>query len=286
MARSRRDLEEVAREIRSASREVLALPCDLAHEVKTTDAVLRAHEAFGHVDILVNAAGTDIPGPVSDLSPRDWDRVLAVNLRAPFLLARAVFPGMAQRGKGTIINISSVAGKRGWANAAAYCASKFGLTGFTQALAAEGKPHGIRACTVYPGAMATSWGIWSTAAATESQARRVRFGRGALMSQRSQGRLLDSTARIMRERRVGQALPAPLGSAATADAYGLSSVSVCSALPKPTAHTWPEVGSADSARSLPPGGLAPELGLGLGTTLQLLPFHCSISVVGKPLMGS
>jgi NAD(P)-dependent dehydrogenase (short-subunit alcohol dehydrogenase family) len=56
-----------------------------------------------------------------------------------------------------------VAGKRGWANAAAYCASKFGLTGLTQALAAERKPHGIRACLVYPGGMATSWGVWAPA---------------------------------------------------------------------------------------------------------------------------
>jgi NAD(P)-dependent dehydrogenase (short-subunit alcohol dehydrogenase family) len=59
------------------------------------------------------------------------------------------------------VNISSVAGKRAWSNAAAYCASKFGLTGLTQALAAEGRPFGIRACVVYPGAIATSWGAWS-----------------------------------------------------------------------------------------------------------------------------
>ena len=84
--------------------------------------------------------------------------MLAVNLRAPFLLAKAVFPAMQDAGRDTIINISSVAGKRGWANAAAYCASKFGLTGFTQALAVEGKPHGIRARIVDPGGMATSWG--------------------------------------------------------------------------------------------------------------------------------
>ena len=57
--------------------------------------------------------------------------------------------------------MSSVAGKRGWANASAYCASKFALTGFTQALGAEVRPHGVRACVVYPGAMATHWGEWS-----------------------------------------------------------------------------------------------------------------------------
>ena len=60
-----------------------------------------------------------------------------------------------------IVNISSVAGKKGWANASAYCASKFGLTGFTEALANEGKEHGIRAIVLYPGAMATNWGAFS-----------------------------------------------------------------------------------------------------------------------------
>ena len=59
------------------------------------------------------------------------------------------------------MNVSSVAGKKGWADASAYCASKFGLTGLTEAQAAEGRAHGIRACVLYPGAMATHWGAWS-----------------------------------------------------------------------------------------------------------------------------
>jgi NAD(P)-dependent dehydrogenase (short-subunit alcohol dehydrogenase family) len=84
-----------------------------------------------------------------------------VNLRAPFLLSKAAFPRMRETGDGMIVNISSVAGKKGWANASAYCASKFGLTGFTEALADEGKEHGIRAIVLYPGAMATNWGAFS-----------------------------------------------------------------------------------------------------------------------------
>ncbi len=71
-----------------------------------------------------------------------WDRTLAVNLRAPFLLFKAAFPRMREAGGGTIVNISSVAGKKGWANASAYCASKFGLTDLTEALADEGKGYG------------------------------------------------------------------------------------------------------------------------------------------------
>ena len=87
-----------------------------------------------------------------------WDRVLADNLRAVFLLSRLALSDMADAGQGAIVNVSSVAGKRGWANASAYCASKFALAGFTQALAAEARPHGVRARVVYPGAMATNWG--------------------------------------------------------------------------------------------------------------------------------
>jgi len=124
-------------------------------------AIGQVRDELGPVDVLVNAAGTDVPGPVEELDPEDWDRVLNVNLRAVFLLAQAVLPDMRSRGGGTIINIGSVAGRRGWANASAYCASKFALTGLSQALAAEGKAHRIRVSLLYPGGMDTSWGTWS-----------------------------------------------------------------------------------------------------------------------------
>jgi NAD(P)-dependent dehydrogenase (short-subunit alcohol dehydrogenase family) len=81
------------------------------------DVVRRTVEALGRLDVLVNAAGTDAPGTVEELDLEGWDRTLAVNLRAPFLLSEAVFPHMREAGRGTIINISSVAGKKGWANA-------------------------------------------------------------------------------------------------------------------------------------------------------------------------
>jgi len=164
LARGKQDLEQVAAEVRRVGGRALVLVADLADAEALVGAVARAVDAFGRIDVLVNAAGTDVPGPVAELTVQDWDRVLAVNLRAPFVLAKAVLPHMRAAGRGTIVNVSSVAGKRGWANAAAYCASKFALTGLTQALAAEGRPHGIRACVIYPGAMATSWGVWSPAA--------------------------------------------------------------------------------------------------------------------------
>src|SRR6266700_509430 len=161
LARGKDDLERAAAEVTPVGRRALVLVADLTLAEELTEAVDQMLERFGRVDVLVNAAGTDRPGPVIELGVDDWDQVLAVNLRAPFVLAKAVFPRMRQAGRGTIVNVSSVAGKRGWANAAAYCASKFGLSGLTQALAAEGRPHGVRACVLYPGAMATNWGVWS-----------------------------------------------------------------------------------------------------------------------------
>jgi len=169
LARSERDLRAVADEVERLGRRALVLPTDLADETSVLSAVEQVIGSSGRVDVLLNNAGTDVPGAVKDLEVGDWDLVLNVNLRAPFLLAKAVFPHMQTQGRGSIINVSSVAGKRGWANAAAYCASKFGLTGFTQALHAEGKKHGIRAVVVYPGAMATNWGDWTPEAREEDK---------------------------------------------------------------------------------------------------------------------
>jgi NAD(P)-dependent dehydrogenase (short-subunit alcohol dehydrogenase family) len=161
VARSAEELESASEEASAADGRTLALPLDLAGEDDATTAVGQTVEAFGGIDVLVNAAGTDAPGPVEELSVEGWDRTLSVNLRAPFLLSKAAFPRMREAGGGTIVNVSSVAGKKGWANASAYCASKFGLTGLTQALADEGREHGIRAIVLYPGAMATNWGAFS-----------------------------------------------------------------------------------------------------------------------------
>jgi NAD(P)-dependent dehydrogenase (short-subunit alcohol dehydrogenase family) len=161
VARSGHDLAAVTDELRGEGHAGLAIACDLADAEGLANAVRRARGELGPVRVLVNAAATDAPGPVSELSVNAWDRVLAVNLRAVFLLSRLALPDMIEAGQGTIINVSSVAGKRGWANASAYCASKFALTGFTQALGAEVRPYGVRACLLYPGAMATHWGVWS-----------------------------------------------------------------------------------------------------------------------------
>ena len=90
-----------------------------------------------------------------------WDRVLAVNLRAVFLLSRLAVPDMLAAGKERSSTFRRWLGSGDGPTPLPYCASKFALTGFTQALGAEVRPHGVRACLVYPGAMATQWGTWS-----------------------------------------------------------------------------------------------------------------------------
>lgn len=161
VARSAEELESGAEEISKTGRRALVVPADLAVDDEAPGAVSQTVEAFGRVDVLVNAAGTDTPGTVEELDVEGWDRTLDVNLRAPFLLSRAAFPRMREAGGGTIVNVSSVADKKGWATASAYCASKFGLTGLTEALVDEGREHGIRTIVLYPGAMATNWGTFS-----------------------------------------------------------------------------------------------------------------------------
>ncbi len=163
LARGRDDLDRVAARISGAGGDAFPEPADLADPDAVVAAAERAISSAGPPRVLVNAAATDAPGPAEEVPVADWQRVIAVNLTAPFLLSRAVFPHMRAAGGGTIVNVSSVAGRRGWANASAYCATKFGLTGLTQALAAEGAPHAIRVVCLYPGAMATHWGTWNAA---------------------------------------------------------------------------------------------------------------------------
>lgn len=111
----------------------------------------------GRIDILVNAAGLDFIRSASELTLEEWDNVVNVNLRAPWLLAKHVMGHMMERGSGQILNVASTAGKKGWENAAAYASSKHGLLGLTQVLHAEGRRRGVRAMAVVPGGMRTNF---------------------------------------------------------------------------------------------------------------------------------
>lgn len=114
--------------------------------------ILQKH---GHIDILINNAGTDHTLPFDELSIEQWDRVIGVNLRGPFLMAKAVIPTMYQQNSGHIINIASTAAKRMWANASAYHASKWGLLGLSHALFVEARQHKVKVSAVIAGGMQT-----------------------------------------------------------------------------------------------------------------------------------
>ena len=109
----------------------------------------------GGVDILVNNAGVDVTASVEELTLSDWDRILATNLRGPFMLSQRAFEAMAERGGGSIVNVVSTAAKRAWANASAYHASKWGLLGLSHALHVEGRAAGIKVTAVIAGGMRT-----------------------------------------------------------------------------------------------------------------------------------
>ncbi len=129
-----------------------AFECDVsqAGDVDAMSAAVLAR--FGHVDVLVNSAGTNVrQRHFREVSREDWHLVMATNLHGAFYCVRAFLPGMRTRGAGTVININSDAGKlaRDLAGVA-YVTSKFGLAGLTQSLNAEERANGIRACSIFP----------------------------------------------------------------------------------------------------------------------------------------
>ena len=151
----RAGLPDVVGEIEALGQRALAVYADVASADEVEHMVGQALDHFGRIDILVNNAGAKAGRdrvPVVDLEEEAFDHVLRVNLKGTFLCCRAVARHMLHRGGGgTIINISSTSGKYGVARFAAYCASKFAVRGFTQALARELGPDGITVYAICPG---------------------------------------------------------------------------------------------------------------------------------------
>ena len=152
-------LKAVAKEVRDAGRRALTVSLDVRSAAQIAEAMDRTLKEFGRLDILVNNAAAPAGAdrvPVTQLSEEAWDVVLDVNLKGAFLCAKAAANAMlGQQIRGRIINIGSDNSKVGQPRLAAYCASKFGLVGFTQALAMELAPAGITVNTVCPGPVDT-----------------------------------------------------------------------------------------------------------------------------------
>jgi NADP-dependent 3-hydroxy acid dehydrogenase YdfG len=147
-------LRELAADIEGAAELV---ECDVCDEESVERMVVHVRERLGAPDLLVNNAGVGSFGHVVDTSLEDWRRMLDVNLTGSFLCARAVLPGMLERGDGCIVNVCSDVSRRVFPGGAGYCASKFGQYAFSQALSAEVRGSGVRVGAVLPGMVATEF---------------------------------------------------------------------------------------------------------------------------------
>jgi NAD(P)-dependent dehydrogenase (short-subunit alcohol dehydrogenase family) len=147
--------ENVAKGLEDSGGCAKPIYLDVSDADQVREALRLVFDEYGKLDVLVNNAGTDVTISVEELEPSQWDQVIAVNLRGPFLTSKYAFPLMRQQGSGHIVNIVSTAAKRAWQNAAAYHASKWGLLGFSHALHTEGRPHNIKVTALIAGGMRT-----------------------------------------------------------------------------------------------------------------------------------
>jgi NAD(P)-dependent dehydrogenase (short-subunit alcohol dehydrogenase family) len=151
-ARTDGEIQAVAAEIQKSGGQAAAVQADVAQEAECEKIVRETRRIFGGINILVNNAGILGPvRPVEKVEPREWDGVIAVNLRAPYLLSRLVLPEMYRRGSGSILNIVSVAAKSAFQLNSPYAVSKAGLIGLTRTLAAESARKGVRVNALSPG---------------------------------------------------------------------------------------------------------------------------------------
>jgi len=151
-SRTEAELRNVTREIEQACGKAAWITADVSREADCARVVAAAEDRLGAVNLLVNNAGDYGPvKPVEEISPEEWDRVIAVHLRAAFLLTRLVLPGMYQRRSGAIVNISSLSAKAAFAWGAPYAAAKAGMLGLTRVTAAEAARRGVRVNAICPG---------------------------------------------------------------------------------------------------------------------------------------
>lgn len=155
VSRTADDIEKLATKIRSLRVKALAITADVSDITSIDQAVAKALEEFGSIDILINNAGIAAFGKFLELEPTEWERIIKVNLMGTYYATRAVLPNMIERQTGDIINISSTAGQRGNALTSAYSASKFAVLGLSESLMQEVRKHNIRVTALTPSTVAT-----------------------------------------------------------------------------------------------------------------------------------
>ena len=156
VARSPAEIEETARLVHAGGGRAFAHAGDVADPAEVEVALTACQDALGPVDLLVNNAALATPiGPMWEVDPAAWWRCLEVNVRGPFLTARAVLPGMVARRRGRIVNVASMVATTAVAHLSAYSTSKSALLRLTETLAAEVRPHGVKVFSMEPGTVRT-----------------------------------------------------------------------------------------------------------------------------------
>ena len=179
VARDRQGLRDVKSKVEGMSRACLTLEADLSTVEGPRQAARAALSAWGEIDILVNNAGIAAVESILEAKVESWDRVMAVNLRAPFLLAQALAPAMIAKGRGKIINISSQTSDVAIEDHAAYMASKSGLNALTKAMTIEWAKHNIQSNAVCPTVVMTPMGetVWGDPKVGDPMRARIPLGR-------------------------------------------------------------------------------------------------------------
>ncbi|HYN00654.1 MAG TPA: glucose 1-dehydrogenase [Aestuariivirgaceae bacterium] len=179
VARDRQGLGEVKTVVEALGRRCLAIEAELATVEGPRAAADTALQAWGVVDILVNNAGITAIESILEAKVENWDRIMAVNLRAPFLLAQAIAPKMIEKGAGKIINISSQTSSVALEKHAAYMSSKSGLNALTKVMTVEWAKHNIQSNAVCPTVIMTPMGemVWGDPAVGDPMRAKIPLGR-------------------------------------------------------------------------------------------------------------
>jgi NAD(P)-dependent dehydrogenase (short-subunit alcohol dehydrogenase family) len=147
--------QTAAQAIKAGKGSVVPVRLDVTDENSVQQVVQQVKKQYGRLDVVINNAGIDVTKPIMELTVNEWDNVMKVNLRGPFVMAKAALPVMAEQQGGHIINIVSTAALRAWPEASVYHATKWGLRGFTHALFTEARKHNVNVTAVIAGGMKT-----------------------------------------------------------------------------------------------------------------------------------
>jgi NADP-dependent 3-hydroxy acid dehydrogenase YdfG len=158
VARNVTKLNAVAKACTKLGAAAEVFGCDVSDEAAVAAMAAAVRKRFDGVDVLVNNAGKFAGAPFTEMTVAAFDALIAANLRSVFLVSRAFVPGMVQRGRGDVFNMSSIAGLAAYPGGAGYSAAKFGVSGLSKVMRAELRDKGVRVCCIYPGATwSPSW---------------------------------------------------------------------------------------------------------------------------------